>query len=331
MARSEAVTGSSGPRARSAGVALALLLAFLLPGARVQKIWSIAIYGGSSLLDLRPAADAPGPVLTAESVTDVPARFVADPFLLRRADGWHLFFEVLDDSTGRGAIGHASSADGLRWTYQGIVLAEPFHLSFPLVFESDGEVFMLPECGATGEVRLYRADPFPARWRHEATLLTGHPFADSVVLEHAGSFWLFTVFEPYRSADVDLFRAGALRGPYVEHPASPVVTGHPHGARAAGRIFHDGRRLVRLAQDDVPSYGRTVRAFEITELGPTTYSERPLAAEPVLGPGPFWWNSGGMHHADVVSMGPGRLLAAVDGYRRVLSFDLARWSRGGAR
>ncbi len=258
MARAEAETGSSGLRVRSTGVALALLLAFLLPSVRVRKIWSIAIYEGSSLLDLRPAAEAASPILTAESVTDVPARFVADPFLLRRSDGWHLFFEVLDDSTGRGAIGHASSADGLRWVYQRIVLAEPFHLSFPLVFESSGEVFMLPECGAAGEVRLYRADPFPVRWRHEATLLTGHPFADSVLLEHAGSFWLFTVFEQYRSADVHLFFAEALRGPYVEHPASPVVTGNPHGARAAGRIFQDGRRLVRLAQDDVPSYGRAV-------------------------------------------------------------------------
>jgi hypothetical protein len=270
-------------------------------------------------------------VLRAASVTDVPARFVADPFLLRRGGTWSLFFEVLDDSTGRGAIGHASSGDGLRWTYERIVLAEPFHLSFPLVFERDGEVYMLPECGAAGEVRLYRADPFPVRWRHEATLLSGHGFADSVLLEHAGSFWLFTVLDPSRNADLHLYRADALLGPYVEHPASPVVKGNPHGARAAGRILRDGTRLVRLAQDDAPSYGRAVRAFEITELSPSTYAERPLAPDPLLGQGPHWWNGSRKHHVDAAPAAPGRLLAVVDERRWSLSIDFFRSPGRGGR
>ncbi|MFN7986462.1 MAG: hypothetical protein U0529_03255 [Thermoanaerobaculia bacterium] len=324
-------SGRATSRARSAGVALLLLVAAALPAARVRRVWSIAIYEGPSILELRPAEGVENPVLTGGSVTDVPARFVADPFLLRRPDGWNLFFEVLDESTGRGAIGHAVSADGFRWTYRGIVLAEPFHLSFPQVFESDGEIFMVPESGAANEVRLYRADPFPVRWRYEATLLSGHPFSDPVLLEESGSYWLFTVLEPYRNADLHLFRSTALRGPYVEHPASPVVRGNPHGARAAGRIVHDGGRLVRLAQDDAPRYGRAVRAFEITDLGATTYAERPLAADPILGPGLHGWSFRGMHHADVLPIAPGRLLAAVDGQGRALSFEFGGPSAGRVR
>jgi hypothetical protein len=318
-------------RGRALGIALVVATAFALPGARVARTWSIGIYEGPSILELRPAGNATDPVLTFGSVTDVPARFVADPFLHRRGDRWSLFFEVLDSSTGRGAIGHASSADGLRWVYEGIVLAEPFHLSFPLVFENGGEVYMLPECGAAGEVRLYRADPFPERWRYETTLLSGHPFADSVLLEHARSFWLFTVLDPSRNADLHLYRADALLGPYVEHPASPVVKGNPHGARAAGRIQRDAGRLVRLAQDDAPSYGRAVRAFEITELGAGTYSERPLAPDPLLGQGVHWWSVSRMHHVDAAPAAPGRLLAAVDERRWALSLDLFRAPGKGRR
>lgn len=318
-------------RAGALGVGLAVLAALALPFVRVSRTWSIGIYEGPSILELRPAGNATDPVLTAGSVTDVPARFVADPFLLHGGGAWSLFFEVLDASTGRGAIGHASSADGLRWSYEGIVLAEPFQLSFPLVFERGGEVYMLPECGAAGEVRLYRADPFPSAWRHEATLLSGHPFADSVLLEHAGSFWLFTVREPRRNADLHLYRSDALLGPWVEHPASPVVKGNPHGARSAGRILRDGNRLVRLAQDDAPSYARAVRAFEITELGPTAYAERPLAPDPLFGPGSSWWNASGRHHVDAVPAAPGRLLAAVDGHRWALSLDPFRSPGRGRR
>src|SRR4051812_33273086 len=96
--------------------------------------WSIGIYAGKSPLQLAPAPGAGNPVISAASVTDVPARFVADPFMLRENSLWHMFFEVLNDRNDRGEIGLATSPDGLTWQYRQIVLAEPFHLSYPYVF-----------------------------------------------------------------------------------------------------------------------------------------------------------------------------------------------------
>jgi hypothetical protein len=34
-----------------------------------------------------------------------------------------------------GEIGLATSEDGLKWDYKQVVLNEPFHLSYPYVFE----------------------------------------------------------------------------------------------------------------------------------------------------------------------------------------------------
>lgn len=96
--------------------------------------WSIGIYGGASPYDLAPLKDVSYPVLSARDVTDIKAEFVADPFMIRHASKWYMFFEVLNALTNRGEIGLATSDDGLRWRYERIVLREPFHLSYPYVF-----------------------------------------------------------------------------------------------------------------------------------------------------------------------------------------------------
>src|SRR5262249_34417850 len=63
---------------------------------KYDALWAIGLYTGESPLQLRPAPGTRNPVLTRSDVTDVPAVFVADPFLLRTSGVWHMFFEVLN-------------------------------------------------------------------------------------------------------------------------------------------------------------------------------------------------------------------------------------------
>ncbi len=103
-----------------------------------NPIWSIGIYLGKSPFTLSSSESISNPVLTRASVSDVAAEFVADPFMVQRDGLWYMFFEVLNRDAARGQIGLAVSDDGLKWTYQQIVLTEPFHLSYPYLFEWDG-------------------------------------------------------------------------------------------------------------------------------------------------------------------------------------------------
>jgi hypothetical protein len=130
-------------------------------------MWSIAIYRGPTPFQLQPAP----PVLTQHDVTDVPADFVADPFLLQHDNTWHLFFEVMNTTTQLGQIGLATSPDAHAWSYQSIVLKEPFHLSYPHVFGWQGEHYMLPETLNAGAVCLYKAFDFPFQWANIARLI----------------------------------------------------------------------------------------------------------------------------------------------------------------
>lgn len=66
-----------------------VLLAALWSGCReAPRDWSIGLYRGRSPLELAPAG--PNPVLTAADL-GIDALFVADPFLLRRADRLFVF------------------------------------------------------------------------------------------------------------------------------------------------------------------------------------------------------------------------------------------------
>src|SRR3954451_9900286 len=109
-----------------------------------MQSWSIGLFEGSSPFDLSPIAGA-GPVLDRHSVRDLDAGFVADPFAVRRAGVWHLFYEVFERDRNRGVIACASGEDPLRLQHHGVILREEFHLSYPMVFQHEDAVYMVPE------------------------------------------------------------------------------------------------------------------------------------------------------------------------------------------
>jgi hypothetical protein len=273
--------------------------------------WSIGIYLGPTPLSLSPAERVTNPVLTAADVTDLRAEFVADPFLVRAEGRWFLFFEVMPCDAREGVIALAESGDGLRWSYRGVVLREPFHLSYPHVFTWRGDYYMTPETLAPGRVRLYRAARFPDRWEQTCDLVAGR-HADPTVFEAGDSWWLFSCTPTDGNATLCLHRAPAPTGPWVEHPRSPVVADDCRIARPAGRVIAWDGELLRFAQDCAAYYGVRVSARRITRLTPTEYGEEPAGTGPVVGPSGDGWNRWSMHHFDCHPWPAGGWVAAVD-------------------
>ncbi|HYH08128.1 MAG TPA: GNAT family N-acetyltransferase [Thermoanaerobaculia bacterium] len=282
------------------------------PRTGPPKQWSIATYGGASWRDLRPLR---APSLTAREVTDIDAAFVADPFLDRDGDTWRLFFEVKNSTSGRGEIAAAHSTDAIAWHSDGVILAEPFHLSYPHVVRADGEVWMTPESIEAGAVLLYRATGYPLRWSLHARLLEG-AYADPTPFFHGGLWWMFACPRPMKHDALSLFVAERITGPWREHPRSPLVTNDASRCRPAGpvRMFED--LPVRFAQDCVPAYGTGVRAFAITKLTLDDFEEREIKGMTVPRASGIGWNRDGSHHLDVHRDGD-RWIAVTDGYTLV--------------
>jgi hypothetical protein len=102
---------------------------------------------------------------------------------------------------------------------------------------------------------------------------------DPTLHHHENHWYLFTNVSENGSSTSDelfLFVSERLEGPFVPHPASPIVC-DVRRARMAGRLFHHHGRLIRPAQDCGPGYGNAVVFNEVLELGPTIYRERQLS------------------------------------------------------
>lgn len=286
------------------------------PAKRTQRqvpVWSIGIFSGATLSDLKPVPGIETPVISAKDVSDVPAEFVADPFMIKADDTWYMFFEVMNAKRDKGEIGLATSSNGLKWEYQQSVLREFFHLSYPYVFSVGEEYFMIPESFEAKAMRLYRADPFPVRWSYVATLLDG-PWVDSSIFFFDGLWWVFS--NPVAPANqiLELFYADAIPGPWQRHPMSPLISGNDRTARGAGRVIVANDKPIRFTQDCFPAYGTSVRAFEVSVLTKSSYVEREMEPSPILHAGEESWRRQGMHHVDPHFV-DGQWFACVDGWR----------------
>ncbi len=287
--------------------------------------WTIGVYGGDSPLDMQPVGGVANPILTYRDVTEPPAIFIADPFAVEVGGTWYLYFESVNARTRRGEIGLATSTDLRSWTYRGVALAEPFHLSYPYVFEWDGGAYMVPESGEDRSVRLYRAGSGMDSWDLVDIVLKGSAFHDSTLFRHEGLWWMFTETNERGLSDtLSLYYASELRGPWMEHPRSPVVQDDAGAARPAGRVVEWGGRLIRFAQDCRVHYGAGVNAFEVVTLTAQEYEERPAKSRVLQGSG-AGWNELRMHHLDAHRMADGRWLAFVDG-SKLLGPTMTAWS-----
>lgn len=276
------------------------------------QVFAIGIREGASPFAL---TDLPGnPVLTRDDVTDVPAAFVADPFMIHRDGAWHMFLEVFDRTCRLGRIGLATSEDGRAWRYRQVVLQTTYHMAYPSLVCEGADVFMIPDTPGRG-VCLYRAESFPDRWQFETVLVNDGRLADATVLRFDGHWWMFAGCNNGKGKPMSLclFHADALTGPWQPHAASPLA-GDDARSRPAGNLFEVDGRLYRPAQDCAQIYGQRTRAMQITELTLGGYRDAEVESGPIQGPGRDPWNVGGMHHMDLHRKPDGGWIACVDGW-----------------
>jgi hypothetical protein len=281
--------------------------------------WSIGIYTGDSPFTLGPEKSVRNPVLTAADVTDMKAEFIADPFLIKDGNTWHMFSEVLDADTGKGVIAHATSVDGFHWRHNRIVLIEDCHLSYPYVFKWLDRYYMIPETFEKNAVRLYRATEFPTTWSFEKTLIEGDEYVDSSLFFYGDIWWMFV--GTTANDMLYLFFADTPLGPWHPHPASPLIQDDTRIARPGGRVLVYDNKIIRFTQDCELRYGHRLHAFEVTELTKDRYKERRINDKPFMEPSGHGWNAHGMHQIDIQQLDDGHWIACVDGCRRIYALS----------
>ena len=282
--------------------------------------WSIGIFEGDSIDNLQPYEN--NPVLTKDDVTDCLAGFLADPFLFLHEDGrYYLFFEVMNVKNGKGEIGCAVSDDKYNWTYLGIIMKDKCHLSYPMIFEWDKSIFLIPESWQRKTVRLYKAVEFPYVWEHQFDLLEGEFYTDSTVFRLNNKWWMFTyVLDPWKNEDnahLELWYSEHLEQSWKPHPGNPISYGKEIPSRPAGRIFID-EQLYRFAQNTAEYYGQELYKFVIDKISETEFRQIQDTKGPFFLGSRSGWNSHGMHHVDIIRGADNKYTACADGLSEIV-------------
>jgi hypothetical protein len=205
-------------------------------------------------------------------------RIWADPFLWKQGDDFFIFCEEWFYGAPYGHIAVMQvSADGKDLSPSKMVLRKDHHLSYPFLFEYEGELHMLPEGGQGHSLDVYQCAGFPDRWRKRATLMWDLRYADATLFECDAKWWLFVTIKRglfTLSRDLFVFSADTpLTEKWTPHPSNPVVRGLER-ARPAGRIFEVNGKLYRPSQNCLVRYGYSLRINEIIRLDAQQYQER---------------------------------------------------------
>ena len=107
----------------------------------------------------------------------------ADPILFSYKGKEYLFVEEFDRNTSKGQLAVAEVLDSPKDMEFRTVISEPYHMSFPMVFEWNEKIFMIPETSENYSINIYQAVDFPYKWKCISCIKTEKKYVDSVVLE----------------------------------------------------------------------------------------------------------------------------------------------------
>lgn len=200
----------------------------------------------------------------------------ADPFPVTFHGETWVFYEEFDGKSQKGKIGVG------RWEGQKLkdcrtVLEEPWHLSYPFIWEENGCIYLIPESGEAKATYLYRAIKFPYQWENLGVFFPEEGY-DPTILKKDGKYWLLInqKSHPGASPFVELFAyySNSLENPtWISHALNPIVS-DVCASRPAGRIFEKNGKLFRPAQDSGRRYGHRIRIQEIIQLTESAYQEK---------------------------------------------------------
>jgi hypothetical protein len=208
-------------------------------------------------------------------------RFWADPHVFFKDDIYYIFVEEYLFRQKKGHISLIEMQQSGKYSDPIKVLEEPFHMSYPNIFENNGTLFMIPETQQAQSINLYECTDFPTKWKHRETLFDSVEAVDSTILFHKNKWWLFTnIVEPRGTEnynELSLFYSdNPLSRDWHCHPLNPIIS-DIKTARSAGRIFKQNDILYRPSQCCNPYYGYGIKINEIISLTEKEYQEKEIA------------------------------------------------------
>lgn len=192
----------------------------------------------------------------------------ADPLLCEFEDRQVVFMECMDRKTNIGSIGYVDLKEISRQDPQvKIIIKEKFHMSFPMTFIWENELYLLPETEMNESLVLYRCTSFPEKWEKAAELLQGHKIVDSVLIKMKDNKASFIASE-YNPEDPKMTRF--CRFDLIKEAGTVTAVWHgtdqdnyTYDSRTAGGVIENS--IIPLQRSTPGIYGYSIKFHDFKE------------------------------------------------------------------
>ena len=209
-------------------------------------------------------------------IKNPPNRYLADPFIWKKDGTTVCYVEDYDYKIGKGHISAYKLERG-GYTALGTVLSEKFHLSYPFIFDCEGDLYMCPETNESGDIRLYKCVNFPTGWIYHKTLIDNVNTVDTNIFRYDSKWWLFTNIDSSDLGDygseLHIFYSDSMDSDeWIPHSKNPVIF-NSECARNGGLIIEEGAIFRVYQRQGFGMYGESMGVAMIEKLTEDDYKE----------------------------------------------------------
>lgn len=192
----------------------------------------------------------------------------ADPFLFKKDGKLYLFAEFFSYRLGRGVISFAEYSKSTNSFGQfKVCLIEDYHLSYPFIFEYQGDIYMLPECNKSNSLILYKAVDFPYQWEKTSIMMDHIRLVDTTPFIVDSKLYAITM----RLDDENSLKDKTMLLLRI-NPLTWKVDGYSEisndisVARPGGHVYSKDGCLFAVTQDCKDEYGKALNILKICDL-----------------------------------------------------------------
>lgn len=166
----------------------------------------------------------------------------------------------------------------MRLINRNVLLELGTHLSYPIIWRDNEKVYVYPENGASGSLKIYEYD-FTNHQLINPQVILEEAVADATIWKEGHVFFLIATKFPNTQEDAYLYKSNSLFGPFVSIDSLPFSSGKTN-SRQAGDLFRVNGVLYRPTQNCVARYGAGITMMKCTLSGNIIQEETAMSLSP---------------------------------------------------
>lgn len=206
---------------------------------------------------------------------DDKARFLADPFIIRKSNGEVILFcEDFHYMEQYGKISVFILNDQFEPLHGKVILDTGSHLSYPAVYQFDGQYFIIPESGMAKELVAHEFNLETLNIVSSRVIYKDEALLDATILAKENDYWILATHRGTGSnSELYLYHAENWQGDYQQIGQNPVAN-DLSGSRPAGHFFEVDGKIYRPTQNSSEYYGKSIIIKELEVITKSEFREK---------------------------------------------------------